>query len=144
MEAAEPAMPVEDRAADTWEPLVAVADHAGGHWPERTRAAVLALTAEADESGQPSPWGVNRPVPACSGAATGSPPTPVGGRPVRWRALVTAGAVSRPVPEVETKTPRADDLHPLGVFPVSEGHLEPFAYLLDQGERWVDLDESGA
>ncbi|GAA2870487.1 DUF3631 domain-containing protein [Streptosporangium fragile] len=55
LEAAEPAMPVEDRAADTWEPLVAVADHAGGHWPDRARAAILALTAEADESGQPSP-----------------------------------------------------------------------------------------
>jgi hypothetical protein len=54
LEAAEPAMPVEDRAADTWEPLVAVADHAGGHWPDRARAAVLALTAEADESGTPS------------------------------------------------------------------------------------------
>ncbi|MFD8527216.1 DUF3631 domain-containing protein [Streptosporangium canum] len=55
LEQAEPAMPVEDRAADTWEPLVAVADHAGGHWPERARAAVLALTTEADETGQPSP-----------------------------------------------------------------------------------------
>lgn len=50
LEAAEPPMPVEDRAADTWEPLVAVADHAGAHWPERARAAVLALTAEADEN----------------------------------------------------------------------------------------------
>jgi hypothetical protein len=47
LEAAEPAMPVEDRAADTWEPLIAVADHAGGDWPGRARAAVLALTAEA-------------------------------------------------------------------------------------------------
>ena len=28
-----PTMPVEDRAADTWEPLVIVADLAGGHWP---------------------------------------------------------------------------------------------------------------
>ncbi len=34
LETAEPAMPVEDRAADTWEPLIAIADHAGGHWPE--------------------------------------------------------------------------------------------------------------
>lgn len=42
---AEPAMPVEDRAADTWEPLVAVADLAGGHWPRRARRAVLALVA---------------------------------------------------------------------------------------------------
>ncbi|MEV7968285.1 DUF3631 domain-containing protein [Sphaerisporangium sp. NPDC088356] len=54
LEKAEPPMPVEDRAADTWEPLVAVADHAGGHWPDRARAAVLALTAEADDNGQTS------------------------------------------------------------------------------------------
>ncbi|SMD14210.1 DUF3631 domain-containing protein [Kibdelosporangium aridum] len=47
LEAAEPEMPVEDRAADTWEPLIAVADRAGSHWPKRARAAVLALTAEA-------------------------------------------------------------------------------------------------
>lgn len=50
LEQAEPAMPIEDRAADTWEPLVAVADHAGGHWPDRARAAMLALTAEANDS----------------------------------------------------------------------------------------------
>ncbi|WP_226351877.1 DUF3631 domain-containing protein [Pseudonocardia sp. ICBG601] len=48
LEAAEPAMPVEDRAADTWEPLIAVADHAGGHWPDRARAAILALQDEDD------------------------------------------------------------------------------------------------
>jgi Protein of unknown function (DUF3631) len=40
---AEPEMPVEDRAADTWEPLVAVADLVGGEWPERARAAVRRL-----------------------------------------------------------------------------------------------------
>ncbi|MFK0226286.1 DUF3631 domain-containing protein [Streptomyces sp. NPDC090303] len=39
-----PQMPVEDRAADTWEPLVIVADLAGGHWPSRARAACLAMT----------------------------------------------------------------------------------------------------
>ncbi|TDB96362.1 DUF3631 domain-containing protein [Actinomadura sp. 7K534] len=54
LEAAEPPMPVEDRAADTWEPLVAVADHAGGRWPDRARAAVLALTADADDNGEMS------------------------------------------------------------------------------------------
>jgi len=54
LERAEPAMPVEDRAADTWEPLVAVADHAGAHWPDRSRAAVLTLTAEAADKGQVS------------------------------------------------------------------------------------------
>jgi hypothetical protein len=50
LEKAEPDMPVEDRAADTWEPLVAVADHAGAHWPDRARAAVLVLTTEAAEN----------------------------------------------------------------------------------------------
>ncbi|NVI93180.1 DUF3631 domain-containing protein [Actinomadura sp. BRA 177] len=54
LEAAEPPMPVEDRAADTWEPLVAVADYAGAHWPDRARAAVLALTADADDNDQMS------------------------------------------------------------------------------------------
>ncbi|MGP5050715.1 DUF3631 domain-containing protein [Brachybacterium alimentarium] len=32
-------MPVDDRAADLWEPLVAVADVAGGSWPDRARDA---------------------------------------------------------------------------------------------------------
>ena len=37
---------VEDRDADVWEPLLAVADLAGGHWPERARVtAVTAVTA---------------------------------------------------------------------------------------------------
>lgn len=31
---AEPVMPLEDRAADVWEPLIAIADLAGGEWPE--------------------------------------------------------------------------------------------------------------
>ena len=46
--AAEPAMPVEDRIADTWEPLIAVADAAGGHWPDTARTAVLAMTGAAE------------------------------------------------------------------------------------------------
>lgn len=44
---AEPDLPVEDRAADTWEPLVAVADAAGGAWPARARAAAKTITTEA-------------------------------------------------------------------------------------------------
>lgn len=40
----EPSMPVRDRAADTWEPLVAVADLAGGSWPARARKACLSFT----------------------------------------------------------------------------------------------------
>jgi hypothetical protein len=46
-----PAMPVEDRAADTWEPLVAVADLAAGAWPARSRTAAELLTAEHDHDG---------------------------------------------------------------------------------------------
>ena len=41
---ATPAMPLEDRAADTWEPLIATADHAGGDWPQRARDAAVAMT----------------------------------------------------------------------------------------------------
>ncbi|WP_323183417.1 DUF3631 domain-containing protein [Streptomyces sp. NBC_00091] len=49
-----PAMPVEDRAADTWEPLVAVADLAGGGWPERARTACRAMTKHEAEQDQDS------------------------------------------------------------------------------------------
>ncbi|MFJ4328263.1 DUF3631 domain-containing protein [Streptomyces tricolor] len=40
-----PDMPegVTDRPADVWEPLLAVADAAGGDWPERARAACVTL-----------------------------------------------------------------------------------------------------
>jgi Protein of unknown function (DUF3631) len=37
-------MPLEDRAADTWEPLIAVADLAAGGWPDRARHAAIAMT----------------------------------------------------------------------------------------------------
>jgi hypothetical protein len=36
---------VEDRAADCWEPLLAVADLAGGDWPKLARTAAVALVA---------------------------------------------------------------------------------------------------
>jgi hypothetical protein len=44
-----PQMPegVTDRPADVWEPLLAVADAAGGSWPTRARAACLALVKAA-------------------------------------------------------------------------------------------------
>ncbi|NEA73213.1 DUF3631 domain-containing protein [Streptomyces sp. SID13588] len=41
----EPAMPVEDRAADTWEPLVIVADLAAGPWPRLARKACAQMVA---------------------------------------------------------------------------------------------------
>jgi Protein of unknown function (DUF3631) len=50
LERAEPDMPLEDRAADTWEPLIAVADLAAGDWPDRGRHAAEMLTAEHDSN----------------------------------------------------------------------------------------------
>ena len=41
---------IEDRDADTWEALLAVADAAGGSWPQRARAAAVALVAESKAS----------------------------------------------------------------------------------------------
>ena len=53
-----PPLPVwlADRPADVWEPLLAVADAAGGHWPERARAAALKLVKE--QQGEDDTWGV--------------------------------------------------------------------------------------
>ncbi|MFL5236329.1 MAG: DUF3631 domain-containing protein, partial [Rhizomicrobium sp.] len=47
-----PEMPasVEDRDADVWEPLIAVADLVGGEWPNRAREAAVALVADSKES----------------------------------------------------------------------------------------------
>ena len=35
-----------DRASDVWQPLLAVADMAGGEWPERARGAAISLNAD--------------------------------------------------------------------------------------------------
>ncbi len=40
---------LNDRAADIWEPLFALADLAGGRWPQLAREAALALAAGAQE-----------------------------------------------------------------------------------------------
>jgi hypothetical protein len=40
---------ITDRAADVWEALLAVADFAGGEWPERGRAAAVAITKAKSE-----------------------------------------------------------------------------------------------
>lgn len=34
---------IVDRLADVWEPILAIADAAGGAWPQRSRAACVAL-----------------------------------------------------------------------------------------------------
>jgi hypothetical protein len=46
-----PAMPdeVKDRDADVWEPLLAIADAAGGDWPRRARVAAVALVAASKQ-----------------------------------------------------------------------------------------------
>src|SRR5207253_1328684 len=48
---AEPAMPkgLTNRAADIWEPLLALAELAGGHWPELARQAAEGLTMRAQQ-----------------------------------------------------------------------------------------------
>ncbi len=56
----EPSMPVEDRAADTWEPLVIVADLAGGDWPALARAACRSMAAY--EAGQDEDSGLKTRV----------------------------------------------------------------------------------
>jgi Protein of unknown function (DUF3631) len=40
---------LNDRAADNWRPLLAIADLAGGEWPARARAAALTLSGESAE-----------------------------------------------------------------------------------------------
>ena len=55
---ARPAIPdeLDDRAGDVWEPLLALADHAGGDWPGRALSAALKLSARGgrddDSSGE--------------------------------------------------------------------------------------------
>lgn len=48
----EPTMPdgIADRDADVWEPLLAIADAAGGRWPEAARVAAVALVADSKRS----------------------------------------------------------------------------------------------
>ena len=48
-EGAWPAMPtgIEDRNADVWEALLAVADHAGRQWPDRARVSAVTLVTAA-------------------------------------------------------------------------------------------------
>ena len=49
LELARPAMPpgLADRAADVWEPLLAIADLVGGEWSERARVSAVSLVTDA-------------------------------------------------------------------------------------------------
>jgi hypothetical protein len=53
---ARPEIPGElrDRAADVWEPLLAIADDIGGSWPARARRAALMLSGAAEATGDSS------------------------------------------------------------------------------------------
>ena len=94
MAGAEPVMPdgVTDRAAEVWEPLVAIADVAGGHWPATARAAASHLVGQAVATGisvgtrllpsaapsRPGPRGrACLPAPAGRGTSSGAQPGPV-------------------------------------------------------------------
>lgn len=48
---ADPEMPsaLSDRAADNWRPLIAIADAAGGHWPETARKVAVELSGSTGE-----------------------------------------------------------------------------------------------
>lgn len=41
---------LDDRSADNWRPLIAIANHAGGEWPEAARTAALALSGVGDDT----------------------------------------------------------------------------------------------
>ncbi len=54
---ARPAIPddLDDRAADGWEPLLAIADAAGGRWPARARELAVTYSADRAEDEQEAP-----------------------------------------------------------------------------------------
>lgn len=58
LERARPSMPdgLSDRAEDLWEPLLAIADRAGGSWPNRARKAAVELAKVGQD--QDGSWGV--------------------------------------------------------------------------------------
>jgi putative DNA primase/helicase len=51
LRSADPTIPrtLNDRAADNWRPLLAIADLAGGDWPNRAREAAIALSGSTDD-----------------------------------------------------------------------------------------------
>ncbi|MBL5973693.1 MAG: DUF3631 domain-containing protein [Candidatus Leucobacter sulfamidivorax] len=59
LEVADPVTPLEDRAADLWEPLLAIADAAGASWPDRARAAAMHLTRQALEEDHEQSEGID-------------------------------------------------------------------------------------
>jgi hypothetical protein len=56
---ADPPTPLEDRAADLWEPLLAVADEAGNEWPHAAREAAVFLTRQAQQEDHQQSEGID-------------------------------------------------------------------------------------
>ena len=101
----EPDMPVEDRAADTWEPLVIVADLAGGPWPRLARAGVRAdgRRRSGGRGGPPQrradprrhPPGLRRPARGGQPVHRGTPPPPAPGPRGPWAEWGRGGLTAR-------------------------------------------------
>ena len=53
LQGADPDVPssLDDRAADNWRPLLAIADAAGGAWPKKARKAAVEFSGEQDDDG---------------------------------------------------------------------------------------------
>ncbi|MCI0339836.1 MAG: DUF3631 domain-containing protein [Planctomycetales bacterium] len=81
LRAAAPAVPssLDDRAADGWASLLAVADQAGGDWPGRARAAAEMLSADRAEDEADSDAGLEalRDMAGVFGAASSLPSTTI-------------------------------------------------------------------
>ncbi|CAM5662101.1 hypothetical protein SPURM210S_04886 [Streptomyces purpurascens] len=106
MQDAFPEMPegVSDRPADVWEPLLAIADAAGGDWPQRAREACAELVHRGSHIGDKASLGIRlltdlrgcRPVPyrmptaqilAALNALDEAPWADMGGKPLDSRQL---------------------------------------------------------
>ncbi|MGH3319489.1 MAG: DUF3631 domain-containing protein [Streptosporangiaceae bacterium] len=101
----EPDMPVEDRAADCWESLTAVADLAGGDWPERARHACEVLVgAAADDTSSVrvrlladlrDVWPTSAGTPGTSGTYLARYVPDVPPVPEPWHVAATDGLLDR-------------------------------------------------
>lgn len=69
---ARPSIPadLDDRAADNWEALLAIADAAGGPWPERARATALRLSGARATAGDGEDTSPSSCWPTCAPSST--------------------------------------------------------------------------
>jgi hypothetical protein len=95
---AQPDMPVTDRAADCWESLVAIADLAGGAWPDAARKTAEVFTAEAERADAGSSMGLRLLADLQTlftiRAQNGSPMLNADGQPQMYQGLFTDSILS--------------------------------------------------